>query len=79
MGGYRLGVDFGTSTTVAVLRWPDGAIKPLWDLRTRRQVATFGGKPVDPREGTMAASPKTGVIATTWNSPRIRLWTVTAA
>lgn len=51
----------------------------LWDLRTRRQVATFGGEPVDPREGTMAASPKAGVIATTWNSPRIRLWTVTAA
>ena len=29
MGGYRLGVDFGTSNTVAVLRWPDGHVRPL--------------------------------------------------
>ncbi|MEJ3749807.1 Hsp70 family protein [Actinomycetes bacterium KLBMP 9797] len=29
MDAYRLGVDFGTSTTVAVLAWPDGAVKPL--------------------------------------------------
>jgi hypothetical protein len=29
-GGLRLGVDFGTSTTVAVLSWPDGApARPL--------------------------------------------------
>jgi Tol biopolymer transport system component/Ethanolamine utilization protein EutJ (predicted chaperonin) len=27
--GYRLGVDFGTSHTVAALAWPDGRIKPL--------------------------------------------------
>jgi hypothetical protein len=27
--GFRLGVDFGTSNTVAVLRWPDGRVKPL--------------------------------------------------
>jgi len=27
--GFRLGVDFGTSNTVAVLRWPDGRTKPL--------------------------------------------------
>jgi actin-like ATPase involved in cell morphogenesis len=26
---YRLGVDFGTSTTVAMLHWPDGRIRPL--------------------------------------------------
>jgi hypothetical protein len=26
---YRLGIDFGTSTTVAVLAWPDGMVKPL--------------------------------------------------
>jgi hypothetical protein len=29
MGTFRLGVDFGTSTTAAVLRWPDGAVRPL--------------------------------------------------
>ncbi|MER7277017.1 Hsp70 family protein [Dactylosporangium sp. NPDC000244] len=27
--GQRLGIDFGTSSTVAVLSWPDGRIKPL--------------------------------------------------
>ena len=27
--GVRLGVDFGTSNTVAVLRWPDGRARPL--------------------------------------------------
>src|SRR5688572_22997251 len=27
--GFRLGIDFGTSNTVAVLRWPDGHSKPL--------------------------------------------------
>lgn len=26
---FALGVDFGTSNTVAVMRWPDGRIKPL--------------------------------------------------
>ncbi|MFC6016598.1 Hsp70 family protein [Plantactinospora solaniradicis] len=29
MGEYWLGIDFGTSTTVAALAWPDGRIKPL--------------------------------------------------
>ncbi|ROT27181.1 Hsp70 family protein [Micromonospora sp. HM5-17] len=27
--GFRLGVDFGTSNTVAALRWPDGRVRPL--------------------------------------------------
>jgi molecular chaperone DnaK (HSP70) len=26
---FGLGVDFGTSSTVAMLRWPDGRVKPL--------------------------------------------------
>ncbi len=26
---YRLGIDFGTSTTVAMLQWPDGRVRPL--------------------------------------------------
>jgi molecular chaperone DnaK (HSP70) len=29
VGGIRLGVDLGTSNTVAVLRWPDGRCRPL--------------------------------------------------
>ena len=29
MGGFRLGVDFGTSNTVALLAWPDGRVRPL--------------------------------------------------
>ncbi|ROO51599.1 putative pyrroloquinoline-quinone binding quinoprotein [Micromonospora sp. Llam0] len=28
-GGFALGVDLGTSNTVAVLRWPDGRTRPL--------------------------------------------------
>lgn len=27
--GYRLGIDFGTSHTTAILRWPDGRVRPL--------------------------------------------------
>src|SRR5262245_19779908 len=27
--GFRLGIDFGTSHTTAVLRWPDGHVRPL--------------------------------------------------
>src|SRR5918995_1809203 len=37
-GGYALGVDVGTSNTVAVLRWPDGRTRPL----------LFDGQPVTP-------------------------------
>lgn len=29
MAGYRLGIDYGSSNTVAVLRWPDGRHRPL--------------------------------------------------
>jgi hypothetical protein len=29
VGGLRLGIDFGTSNTVAVARWPDGRVRPL--------------------------------------------------
>ncbi|GIJ53400.1 Hsp70 family protein [Virgisporangium aurantiacum] len=29
MADYRLGIDFGTSTTVACLRWPDGRTRPM--------------------------------------------------
>ncbi len=36
--GYALGVDLGTSNTVAVLRWPDGRTRPL----------LFDGAPVMP-------------------------------
>jgi molecular chaperone DnaK (HSP70) len=27
--GYQLGIDYGTSNTVAVLRWPNGRVRPL--------------------------------------------------
>ncbi|GAA4456745.1 hsp70 family protein [Phytohabitans houttuyneae] len=37
-GGYALGVDVGTSNTVAVLRWPDGRTRPL----------LFDGQPITP-------------------------------
>ena len=37
-GAYALGVDLGTSNTVAILRWPDGRTRPL----------LFDGQPVMP-------------------------------
>jgi actin-like ATPase involved in cell morphogenesis len=36
--GFGLGIDYGTSNTVALLRWPDGRVKPL----------LFEGSPVLP-------------------------------
>ncbi|MBY8873211.1 Hsp70 family protein [Micromonospora sp. PLK6-60] len=38
LDGYALGVDLGTSNTVAVLRWPDGRTRPL----------LFDGQPILP-------------------------------
>ena len=29
MPGFELGVDYGTSNTVAMLRWPDGRVRQL--------------------------------------------------
>jgi hypothetical protein len=37
-GGARIGIDFGTSHTVALLAWPDGRVRPL----------LFDGSPVLP-------------------------------
>src|SRR5690349_3427769 len=36
--GFGLGIDYGTSNTVALMRWPDGRVKPL----------LFDGSPVLP-------------------------------
>src|SRR5690242_20178889 len=36
--GFGLGIDYGTSNTVALMRWPDGRVKPL----------LFEGSPVLP-------------------------------
>jgi molecular chaperone DnaK len=38
VSGFRLGIDYGTSNTVAMLRWPDGRVRPLM----------FDGAPVLP-------------------------------
>ncbi len=45
--GYSLGVDLGTSNTVAVLRWPDGRSRPL----------LFDGLPVMPSAVYLADPP----------------------
>src|SRR6185437_1395139 len=37
-GGARIGIDFGTSHTVALIAWPDGRVRPL----------LFDGSPVLP-------------------------------
>jgi hypothetical protein len=47
-GGIRLGVDFGTSNTVAVVRWPDGRSRPL----------LFDGSPLLP--SSVYAEPSAG-------------------
>jgi hypothetical protein len=39
--GYRLGIDFGTSNTVAVLSWPDRRVKPA-GAATIAQTGVFG-------------------------------------
>src|SRR5262249_29093201 len=47
-GGYRLGVDFGTSSTVAALRRPDGRIAPLlFDSSPLLSSAVFAGPATD--------------------------------
>jgi hypothetical protein len=44
LDGFRLGVDFGTSNTVAVLRWPDGRTRPLlFDGSPLLRSAVFAG------------------------------------
>ncbi len=48
--GLRLGIDFGTSNTVAVLRWPDGQARPL----------LFDGSPLLP--SAVYAQPSGGLI-----------------
>ncbi len=50
--GYRLGVDFGTSHTVAALAWPDGRIKPLlFDASALLPSGVFAGLGPDPLTG----------------------------
>ncbi|MDT4988996.1 MAG: hypothetical protein QOI74_3090 [Micromonosporaceae bacterium] len=48
--GTHLGVDFGTSNTVAVLRWPDGRVRPL----------LFDGSPLLP--SAVYAEPAGGLV-----------------
>jgi Ethanolamine utilization protein EutJ (predicted chaperonin) len=48
--GYRLGVDFGTSNTVAMLAWPDGHVRPL----------LFDGSPALP--SAVYADPSAGLL-----------------
>jgi Ethanolamine utilization protein EutJ (predicted chaperonin) len=48
--GTRLGVDFGTSNTVAVVRWPDGRARPL----------LFEGSPLLP--SSVYAEPSGGLV-----------------
>ncbi|WP_344407253.1 Hsp70 family protein, partial [Dactylosporangium fulvum] len=47
---YRLGVDFGTSNTVAMLAWPDGNVRPL----------LFDGSPTLP--SAVYADPHAGLL-----------------
>ncbi|MFC4047614.1 Hsp70 family protein [Dactylosporangium siamense] len=48
--GYRLGIDFGTSNTAAMLAWPDGHVRPL----------LFDGSPTLP--SSVYADPQAGLL-----------------
>ncbi|GAA3725494.1 hypothetical protein GCM10022225_02990 [Plantactinospora mayteni] len=49
IGGYRLGLDFGTSSTVAVLAAPDGRVKPLlFDASPLLPSGVFAGSDAGP-------------------------------
>ncbi|MEV4758597.1 Hsp70 family protein [Micromonospora sp. NPDC049559] len=49
MGGYRLGIDFGTSSTVAMLAAPDGRVKPLlFDASPLLPSGVFAGPDAGP-------------------------------
>ncbi len=58
---YRLGIDFGTSNTVAVLSWPDGRIRPL----------LFDGSPLLP-SAVYAATPAMLVGTDAIHSARVQ-------
>ncbi|MEU5903463.1 Hsp70 family protein [Micromonospora sp. NPDC047467] len=56
--GFALGVDLGTSNTVAVLRWPDGRTRPL----------LMDGQPVSP--SGVYADPE-GTLHAGWDARRL--------
>ncbi|NYH41443.1 hypothetical protein HNR22_001170 [Micromonospora jinlongensis] len=56
--GFALGVDLGTSNTVAVLRWPDGRTRPL----------LMDGQPLSP--SAVYAAPD-GTLHTGWDARRL--------
>ncbi|WCN79009.1 Hsp70 family protein [Micromonospora sp. LH3U1] len=56
--GFALGVDLGTSNTVAVLRWPDGRTRPL----------LMDGQPVSP--SAVYADPD-GTLHVGWDARRL--------
>ncbi|MGC4835460.1 Hsp70 family protein [Micromonospora vinacea] len=56
--GFALGVDLGTSNTVAVLRWPDGRTRPL----------LMDGQPLSP--SAVYADPD-GTLHTGWDARRL--------
>ncbi|MEK8105673.1 hypothetical protein NKG94_11950 [Micromonospora sp. M12] len=56
--GFALGVDVGTSNTVAVLRWPDGRTRPL----------LMDGQPLSP--SAVYADPD-GTLHTGWDARRL--------
>ncbi|MFG1884079.1 Hsp70 family protein [Micromonospora sp. NPDC049102] len=56
--GFALGVDLGTSNTIAVLRWPDGRTRPL----------LMDGQPVSP--SAVYADPD-GTLHVGWDARRL--------
>ncbi|MEU4397604.1 Hsp70 family protein [Micromonospora orduensis] len=58
--GFALGVDLGTSNTVAVLRWPDGRTRPL----------LMDGQPVSP---SAVYADRDGTLHVGWDARRLAL------
>jgi len=61
---FGLGIDFGTSNTVALMRWPDGRVRPLlFDANPLLPSAVFApskpgpGSPAAPAPGAAPQSP----------------------
>ena len=73
-GGYRLGVDFGTSNTIAALAGPDGRVRPLlFDGSPLLASAVFAGPGSGPLVGADALRAAVGYPAGLEPNPKRRV------
>lgn len=73
-GGYRLGIDFGTSNTVAVVAGPDGRVRPLlFDGSPLLASAVFAGASMGLLVGADAVRSAVGAPACFEENPKRRV------